>query len=593
MYYVRVPLAVQGEDFCLVETEALFRISHSPPCRRSSSSPDIKFPRQNLSLKRNPPVSRTMDQLPLELINNTLRHLDTLDLKSSRLVDRRFCSQATPCLFQQILLYACPKSFQKLRAISDNAEFRGYVRKITYDTRLLPSSKGERNWSSWVSEVKEMTRWETNWRDPSYQPYQSTLESYRKYEEKHYASLIKGGDDLEPLKHAFRKLPSLRAIELCHGHDYEELVAKTFFSQGIEEFGPYYRRTYTIPRSEGGHVLLTPKAQSLLTASTLSTHPIQSMTLDVQHEFLLGSEYHKTALQAAQNLTKLSLRIFMPRRRLFVPRPSWGIRRRCSNSLADFIGSSKKLKSLRLAFRFVGEGVERLRKTHNPDAKDIRAITDELILRSADVFRNLQSFALDEGRATVEQLLVLLSSFKRLQYLELRGIMLEEGSWVTLLREFPWKLKVDRFALRGTISSLREQWITQVEHDAKSDRRTLRRRLERYVESGGSNEFPLFPGYHPRCYFHHHPSPSRMVLFNKESRYRMRKDDLSFQWEDELHREHYPVKPCTEACPMFSMGHGSGSDEDDLAFAEAMGIGTELGDSALPAFCFPLDGTPY
>jgi len=89
-----------------------------------------------------------MEKLPLKLINNTLRHLDNFDLKSCRLVDRRFCSQATPHLFQHILLYASPQSFTNLRTISNDAEFCGYVRKITYDTRLLPSSKAKHTWSS-------------------------------------------------------------------------------------------------------------------------------------------------------------------------------------------------------------------------------------------------------------------------------------------------------------------------------------------------------------------------------------------------------------------------------------------------------------
>jgi len=245
---------------------------------------------------------------------------------------------------------------------------------------------------------------------------------------------MKEGEDLEPLKHAFGNLPSLRAIEMYHGHDDEKLVARTFFYQAVEAFGCHLQEKSTIPCSESRQGLLNSRTQSFLTGSTLSTHPIQSMKLDVGHNFLDALTDLRPALQAAQHLSDLSLRIFIPSRLPFLWSGLNAKRKTRSSRLADFIGSSKKLKSLCLAYRFVGEGDELFCWRQDPDARDVTAITDELILRSADIFQNLQSFTLHQGSSTVEQLLALLSSFKRLRYLELKGIKLEAGSWLTFLR---------------------------------------------------------------------------------------------------------------------------------------------------------------
>jgi hypothetical protein len=84
-----------------------------------------------------------------------------------------------------------------------------------------------------------MTGCATNyWTDPIYRPYRSIFESYIVYEKQHYMNWMERGEDLEPLKQACMNFPSLQAIELYLGHDDEESVAKTFFFQAIEEFGP-------------------------------------------------------------------------------------------------------------------------------------------------------------------------------------------------------------------------------------------------------------------------------------------------------------------------------------------------------------------
>src|SRR5947209_7634131 len=83
-------------------------------------------------------------------------------------------------------------------------------------------------------------------------------------------------------------------------------------------------------------------------------------------------------------------------------------------------------------------------------------------------------------------------------------------------------IKVTRFALRGTLSSVWEDWDTQVKHDPRDDEQTARRQLEMYVESRGSLPFPLSLNDPLVRYLRYRPSSFQMRMYGEESDRRIR-----------------------------------------------------------------------
>jgi hypothetical protein len=516
-----------------------------------------------------------MERLPLELVNIVFQHLDAPGLKNFRLVNSQLSSQATPYVFHEIRFYACPTGFKKLRDVSNHPLVRNYVRKLTYDTRSLPDFKDEFQWAAAADEAEDYTSCEIDWREPKFEPYKVTRASWANYLELYFARLMGKGEDLTPLKKAFTIFPALRAIQLYNGYDFVDEDRQSFFEEGISEFGPFFRDTCTIPCSEGGYGLLTPRTRSLLAASTLSRSPIQQMRLDVRPDFLNSTKDYKLALQAAQHLTDLSIRIVMPSRLLFMPSTSEAKRKKSSSRISEFIGASRKLKKLQISYRFVGDGHGYLRAGMPPNAKDVKLITELIIARTPKAFKDLKSLTLDGVSTTVEQLLRFMSALGNLEYLQLNGIKFEEGSWLTFLRALPSKIKLTHFALCGVLSGAREMWKAEVDFDPEQDKRSLRRKIEKYAELGGSMRFPLFPNYHPKCYFHHQPSLLQMARFAQYSDYCMnKKNDFSFRWLtlSMWSLPYFQIEKCGEDCPMHDEGQKSESEESEVDFIDPFGF---------------------
>ena len=516
-----------------------------------------------------------MDSLPLELTDHIFGRLDASDLKNCRLVNRFFGLHAASHLFQEVRFVAISDGFRKLHQISIHPQIRNHVHKVTYDARSLPFFKDEAKWEIAADDAETDLRYELDWWDPKYKPYEPKKATYQKYRTTYLAQLVDRGDDLKPLRDALTRFPALRALELHNGYVHvDDDDQDGFFVKDIPEFGPLLRDTYMIPCSEGGYRLLTPRIRSLLHASTACRNPIQQMQLDVRHDFLNSTKDFNTALKAVQNLTDLSLRVIMSSRMLFVPSASATKRKKCSSRLAAFIGAPTNLKKLQIAYLFVGEGPGRVRVGMRPDSADTKAITDEIICRSGKQLRNLKSLTLDQMPTTVDQLLRFMSTTGTLDYLQLRGLTFEAGSWLTFLRALPSKLKVDHFEIRGLISSLRELWIADLNPEGLDEEGCLRRRIEQYVELGGSTEFPLFPDYHPRCYFHHRPSRSQLAKYLRHSQYCTdQKRDFSFRWLGIQSLKYCELQQCTEDCPMFGEGQESGNEESDVDLDDLLGMG--------------------
>ncbi|KAL9111936.1 MAG: hypothetical protein Q9227_003786 [Pyrenula ochraceoflavens] len=492
-----------------------------------------------------------MERLPPEILDMVLDYCSQTELKNLRLTGSTISKVVLRHLYGWIRVVAHPQSFKNLLHLSRHPDIKHCVRRVTYDTRMLPTTASSFHWLG------------TGLCDPEADArLQKSYELFVEYKERQ-KSIGKTFDDLNEFKKAFARLPGLSHFSLVSGNSPS--VESEFAITDTDDFAECRRTMECVPCAAGGWDMHNAKTLSFLQAVPSLRQPLSSLDLScVQWHFLdCTQSKFKKLCQNMAGLRKLVLGIKIPdmdHKGEF----SQSQIKNLATRISTFVHGSSKLESLTLSI-FRPCDISR-RLLHGFEFHQ-RSVESSILEALADISEGtprkwplLRKLTLHNLKTLPEHLYKILGKCAAsLTHLHLDTIYLYDGCWLKVLRMIPKVLKgrhLEQFKLLRELRSDDEYYETEYPDTPCQVQNCLRRQIERWVECGGQGPFPFLPEFDPPCTIHWQPTLSRLQEIKLFCRAHVNQGDSSFLWRyDKLTTLPCSLSGCPSDCDHRSEGH--------------------------------------
>lgn len=430
----------------------------------------------------------------MEILTEICGLLSRPDLKNIRQVARRWAKAAQPALFRTLFLRINLESFERLQDISRHSTFSKYVRKISYDGRVLEESAAREGYLHWLrcsAGAGLGLVWEAQSELIAQVDDRELERCYINYLHAVFGQeyILRRNNEKEMLVDALERLPNLSAVEYVVPSKRGTGLSRR--APPLDSLNPRARQILAEPEDYHRYEESDGHFWALWQSACLAGHAQKLRTVQGSHLHL--TRWNATAAESLQDcsealstLQQLSLEFELDQR-------SEGD----ATTLASIMARVPSLQFLRLSFdQFSWD---------NPSA----VIRLPQVIGPTIQWKHLRSLSLQAITATEGCLRsLLLRHGSSLRSLELSNMELGDadipgqtrrGSWIHLIHFLSEMLSLEYVRFDGCFSnSWDEGWVTR---DAEEERRfgathhipyaddCLKYRIESYITHGGVSPF--------------------------------------------------------------------------------------------------------